>query len=213
MDSAQQQALLSLDKTVVANRLISCSLPKSASMFHKEVIFGVPISESAADMLEALKDQDVVEVQRSLNREDNDKPHPTVFLFFASGLPPSVKLSSITYEVRHHIPNPYRCTKCWHLGHTKTHCSSIAKCKRCGGSHDEAFICATKCVNCNRPDHESDSVLCPAYLELKQVIRISVLENMSIRDARLKLNTLNSRMIQRQSMNPSNPPTFKVPSR
>ena len=204
-DPDQQKLLLALNDKEVANRKVVCSLPASFSPHHKGVIFGVPPGDSEDEMYNALKDQDVVKVQRAVNREDNGRPLPVVFLFFASGLPSHVKIASVTYEVKRHFPNPYRCKTCWHLGHLSSHCSSATKCKKCGNSHDDELSCSTKCVNCGRPDHEADSPYCPSYLDAKNVIKMSIQNNISIRDARTKYNSLYSRVAQRSS-----PPTPSI---
>ena len=203
-DLEQQNSLLSLNNKEVANRKVACSLPTSYTPHHKGVIFGVPLGDSVDEIKEALKDQDVVDVQRSINRADNNRPLSSVFLFFKTGLPSHVKIASVSYEVKRHIPTPFRCKTCWHLGHTSAHCSSAPKCKKCGGTHDLDFICVTKCVNCGRPDHESDSLQCPSYQDSQSVIKLSVQNNISISEARAKFNSLYStRAAQRFSPNPS----------
>ncbi len=198
VDAEQQQALLSINNTAVATRQVACSLPKSASPFHKGVIFDFPTSDSAESILAALKDQGVVDVQRATSNDDNGRVLPMVFLFFESGLPAQVKISSVSYEVKQYVPNPYRCKVCWHLGHTATHCSSAPRCKKCGGSHAVDLVCSTRCVNCDRPDHEADSLFCPAYVDAKNVIRLAVQNNISVREARVRYVSPFNRAGQRQ---------------
>lgn len=47
-DAAQQNSLLNLNNCQVANRLISCSFPRSQSSF-QDVIRGVPVADSEKD--------------------------------------------------------------------------------------------------------------------------------------------------------------------
>lgn len=62
----------------------------------------------------------------------------------------------------------------------------------CGLEHDQELPCVTKCVNCNRNDHESDSSDCPAFREAKTVLKTSTIENISVKDARARFEALYS---------------------
>ncbi len=208
-NETQQKALLDLDKKSVASRIIACKLPNSVNAASKKVIFDVPTGDSVQDILLALQDQGVIDVQRGTNWADRDKPTDYVFLYFASETPPTVRIAGVSYEVKQHIPNPYRCRNCWHLGHTQQHCNASAKCKKCGSSHNEASFCTTKCVNCGRPDHEADSSSCPAFLEMKQIIRSSISNNISIREARARHNALSN---NRPSKHPPTPSSTRPPT-
>lgn len=126
LDLNQQKALLNLDKATVANRLISCSLPNSVAALHKGIIFDVPKSDSEADILSALTDQNVVAVQRAFDKEKN--PLSFVYLSFSSQSPPYIKMTRVRYEVSRYYPNPCRCKNCWRLRHMTTHCNSSPLC-------------------------------------------------------------------------------------
>lgn len=182
----QQEALLKLSNTAIAGSTFTCSLPKSSAI--KGVITGVLIIDSVEEIKAALVNQDVTDAYRVLKPDGN--PSDRVFLTFVSRLPPSVKIAAVNFPVSRYIPNPYRCKKCWSLGHTQNNCGNdVAICKNCGRSHEESVSCITNCVNCSSPDHQADAASCPAFLEMKTVLRIAIQDSISIREARLKFGT------------------------
>ena len=91
---------------------------------YAELLNALPsLSIERASILEALADQNVVHVKRLPM-----KGHPEIFsenviLTFSSPIPDRVKIAAISYRVKQSIPSPFRCKKCWHLGHSTTRCS------------------------------------------------------------------------------------------
>ena len=188
MDTKQQEILLSL--TSIAGRPVSCSLPRSSTTY-KGIIRGVPTTDSVDDIKSALADQSVTDAFRPKNRDAEESDR--IILTFSSRIPPRVKIASMSYEVQQYYPNPYRCRRCWRLGHTQTFCQSKAQgCKKCGLAHEEKDACQTKCINCGNQDHECDSISCPAYVEAKNILKLATVENISIKEARLKSQSLYS---------------------
>jgi hypothetical protein len=204
----QQEKLLNL--TEVAGRSINCSLPVTAnpSNSFKGIIFEVPIPDKEEDILEALADQNVVHVKRLPM-----KGHPEIFsenviLTFSSPIPDRVKIAAMSYRVKQSIPSPFRCKKCWHLGHSTTRCSSSTQCcKKCGKTHPPGLACITCCVNCRSPSHESENDSCPAFQEMKAIIKTATIQGISIQEARSQHNRLYSRAVHAaQRAAPAPPP-------
>lgn len=138
-DSKQQEILLRLES--LAGRPVSCSLPNSSKTY-TGIIRGVPTTDSTDDIKNAHKDQNVTEVYRPQNRDEESSPSDRIIRTFSSRLPPRVRIASMCYEVSQYFPNPYRCRKCWRLGHTLKFCQTKNQCcKKCGLPHEEEVSC------------------------------------------------------------------------
>ena len=188
VDSKQQEALLNIKQ--IAGRPVSCSLPNSFRKF-KGRIQGVPVEDTIEEIKKALENQDVVDVFRPKNPDGS--PSEKIILTFASGLPGRVKISSISYDVRQYFPTTFRCRLCWRLGHTHSFC---------GQHHETGVVCQQRCVNCGKSDHESDSAACPSYVELRNALKIAVMENITVKEAKMRPQSLYS-TIARSSTAPS----------
>jgi hypothetical protein len=187
----QQKTLLSTYQ--LTDRNFTCSLPSSSASKSKGVIFDVPVDDKEEDILAALSNQNVIAVKRLPMKGHPEIPSTTVLLSFSSTLPDRVNMAALMYKVRLSIPNPFRCNKCWRLGHSSSRCSSsLDKCKKCGSHHAPDFLCITKCVNCSSPSHESDSADCPEFLELKAILKFATLNGISVQEARSKHKSLYS---------------------
>lgn len=161
----QQDAILSSFE--IAGSFISCSLPRTviSSTITKGVIHGVPIPDKEEEILVALENQNVVHVKRLPVRGHPEILSETVVLTFSSKIPDRVKIAAMVYRVQQSIPTPFRCRKCWRLGHPTPRCSeSSVCCKKCGKSHPIESTCSTKCVNWHSPSHEADSDTCPEFV-------------------------------------------------
>nr|CAH0101968.1 unnamed protein product [Daphnia galeata] len=188
VDSKQQEVLLNIKQ--IAGRPVSCSLPNSFRKF-KGRIQGVPVEDTIEEIKKALENQDVVDAFRPKNPDGS--PSEKIILTFASGLPGRVKISSMSYDVRQYFPTPFRCRLCWRLGHTHSFCGSkIQMCKKCGQHHETGVVCQQRCVNCGKSDHESDSAACPSYVELRNALKIAVMENITVKEARMRSQSLYS---------------------
>jgi hypothetical protein len=196
-NSMDQQKIL-LSTSQLADRNFTCSLPSSSSSMSKGVIFDVPVDDKEEDILAALSNQNVIAVKRLPMKGHPEIHSKTVLLSFSSTLPDKVNMAALMYKVHLSIPNPFRCKKCWRLGHTSSKCSSnLTKCKKCGSLHAPDFLCVTKCVNCSSPSHESDSENCPEFLELKAILKFAALNGISVQEARSKHKSLYSQTILR----------------
>ena len=100
------------------------------------------------------------------------------------------------FKVRPSIPNPFRCKKCFRLGHIASRCSEQQCCNKCAKPHLAETICTPRSVNCNSPSHISESDTCPAYLEMKAIIKLSINLRISIAEARIHHNRLFSQVAQ-----------------
>ncbi|KAK4025152.1 hypothetical protein OUZ56_010652 [Daphnia magna] len=97
------------------------------------------------------------------------------------------------------IPNPYRCRKCWRLGHTATKCNANeTNCKKCGNQHPGHLDCSTRCINCGSNAHEADNyTACPAYIEVKRIIEMVALEGIAVNEARTRYSSSYSSTVRR----------------
>jgi hypothetical protein len=183
IDLDQQKKLLSLDSIV--NRPVSCSLPNSSANNKNGVIFGVPIADGEIDLLEALRDQGVTNVKRLPMKNRPEIASETVILTFESQLPERVKIAAMSFRVQISIPNPYRCNRCGRLGHTTARCGASSEvCKTCSRHHQADLRCSLHCINCNGDSHTSLDNECPAYKEMRKIIRMAYLEGISIEEAK-----------------------------
>lgn len=199
--TSEQQEIL-LKQTEIAGRAVSCSLPIFSSSL-KGVIFGVPISDNEIDISAALADQNVIHSKRLPMRGHPEIPSETVLLTFLSQIPARVKIAAISYRVQESIPTPFRCKQCWRLGHSTTRCNAPTDCcKNCGKLHSSDFTCSTMCTNCKSLPHEADSEKCPEYLEIKTILKISVIQGISVKEARAHHNRSYSHAVQTSKRNP-----------
>jgi hypothetical protein len=177
----------------------------------KGIIHNVPLSESEEDLLDSLLLQGAIKVERFHRSIDGSTTVPTgtVCITFDSPPPSRVTIVALSFTVSTYYPSPYKCSKCWKLGHTKNHCtSSDIKCRKCGDSHDETMLCSQKCVNCSSPDHLSDSKTCPAFLDLSALIKFSIDNEISIKEARSQIGKTYSAVTSRH---PTSPTPMEIP--
>ena len=183
IDLDQQKKLLSLDSIV--NPTVICSLPNSSANNKNGVIFGVPIADGELELLEALRDQGVTNVKRLPMKNRPEIASETVILTFETQLPERVKIAAMSYRVQVSIPNPYRCNRCGRLGHTTARCrASSEACKTCNRQHQADQRCSFHCINCNEDSPTSLDIECPAYKEMRKIIRMAYLEGISIEEAK-----------------------------
>ncbi|KZS10253.1 Uncharacterized protein APZ42_025309 [Daphnia magna] len=202
-DVAQREALLKI--THAANRSIRAEQPNSINS-NKGIIHRVPTSESETDLLELLAPQGVTKVERFTKLAEGTRvPAGTVALSFNRPLPARVTLVALSFSIFKYYPNPYKCTKCWKLGHTKNYCSTKEdKCKNCGENHIASTACTTKCVNCCSPTHSSDSKQCPTYIEMLALIKYATDHNLPVSEARQEIGISYSSAVSRPSPTPIN---------
>jgi hypothetical protein len=185
----QQADLMALKN--ILGRPVLCSLPNSASAYRTGVIFGVPITKTTEEILEALADQNVTHVKRLTVRGKPEIWSETIILAFSTSLPERVKMASHCFKVQISVPNPYRCLKCWRLGHTLARCRASQKsCKNCGRPHPSKQDCIRRCINCEDHNHDADCNDCPAYLEAKGILKMAYVEGITVSEARTRMALL-----------------------
>ncbi|XP_032797817.2 uncharacterized protein LOC116934385 [Daphnia magna] len=206
VDIGQREALLKISK--IANRTLTAALPNSMTG-RKGIIHRVPVSESEADLLDLLGPQGVTKVER-FTKTSNDArvPSETVALTFKGPLPTRVTLVALSFKLHTYYPSPFKCVKCWKLGHTRNHCNSKDQnCKTCGQYHNTSEPCTQKCVNCHSDDHPSDSKECPAYIEMIALIKYATDNDVSVSDARTKISLTYSAAVNRNTATTAHQPT------
>ena len=77
------------------------------------------INMTDEEILNELKDQDVIKVQRIISKQNNNKIPTDSFIltFDTPKLPSCVKVGWINCKTRLYIPNPLRCFNCQKFGH------------------------------------------------------------------------------------------------
>jgi hypothetical protein len=139
-------------------------------------------------------------------RDNPHIPSENVILTFLDDIPNRVFVAAMSYRVQVSIPSPYKCKKCHRLGHTISRCTqSSANCKNCGKTQHPDQVCTTFCINCGSKSHGSDSYSCPAYTEMKQIIKMAFLEGITIKEARERFNAIQSSVARRGHHSPTHP--------
>lgn len=149
---------------------------------------------SDIELLDALKNQGVVEIRRMKRRDPLKGEYETGMYFLSFDTQEVPKFIKCGYErcpVREFEPDPQRCFKCLQFGHIQEACrSEIRVCGNCG---DEAHVdrqkkemCnqAKRCVNCQSEDHGSFFKKCPAYIREKEILKIGKSEKVDPFEAR-----------------------------
>ena len=163
----------------------------------KGVIRCQDIRDCADDeILDGLKDEDVVKVERIMVfRDGQRKPTGTFILTFQTQvLPKYIKVGYYRVSVSQFIPNPIRCFKCQRYGHTKFHCRKNEVCNKCGQEdHTDHVECKNeaKCVNC-QGNHASNDRSCPRWKEEKEIQRIKAERGISYTEAKKQIEIFNS---------------------
>jgi len=219
-DESQKVKLLAL--SVIDNLNVSCSLPKSVTT-QKGIIRGVPLIYSDEDILANLENQNVTKVERlrlyKSSSPDERAPSGSVTLVFNGSIPTEIRIGLVNFRVEKFYPFTHRCKNCLRTGHLadpEGNCKngprhSPALCFNCAKPHDDLAACDTYCVNCKSTEHNSRSNNCPSFQEMNAVIRLSIDDNISISDARVKLGLNSSPLVKKglsYAARLSNPSSF-----
>lgn len=154
--------------------------------------------ETEEDLLEALKDQGVIEVKlikrnftdKYTNQTELRNTGLAILVFNGIVTPPEIKYAWSKIEVRKYIPNPMKCRKCHLLGHLEAACTTDPlKCHKCGTTlenTDDAHECTRVfCLNCEKDGHDTSSKDCPTFKMHREWEAIRVENNVSKKKAQI----------------------------
>jgi len=158
----------------------------------KGIIFGVSTELSESDIASETEAQSVRRVTRWLNRDQIKTG--SVILTYEGALPDYVSIGFIRYRVKPYVPQPMRCNRCQRFGHIAANCKRQSRCVRCGQSHNldscpiKDDVTKAVCVNCNG-QHSAAFRGCSKYQEVSKVLKVSVAQKLSYRDALVKVKS------------------------
>lgn len=183
------------------------------------VIHHVPLSLSDEELRNYLSSQSVVKSERFFKTRNGQKsPTYSVRLTFSTDqLPDSVKVGYNVHTVDKYVPPPLRCYSCQRYGHVAESCRSRRRCSRCGKEHaydacplESAATSSFHCVNCGG-SHSAAYGGCPSLKRQARVNTLSVLENISRKEARVRVHTLETAVPSKVGAAVSEPPSASVP--
>ena len=162
----------------------------------KGVIRCLDIKDCSDEILDGLKDEGVIKLDRILVcRDGQRKPTGTFILTFQSQtLSKYIRVGYYRVAVSQFISNPVRCHKCQKFGHTKFNCRKNEVCTKCGQEdHTDSQECKNeaKCVNC-QGKHASNDKECPKWKEEKEIQRIKAERGISYTEAKKQIDIFNS---------------------
>ena len=140
-----------------------------------------------SDIMEELKEQNVVEVRRFI-RKTNQTITPTnsfLLTIEAPKIPECIRLGAFQVRTRVYYPRPMMCHKCYRYGHTKT------RCKNCGEPEHGECNKQAKCPNCSGT-HNAYDKSCPVYMKEEEIIKYRVDNNLTHKEARMACQTTSS---------------------
>uniref|UniRef100_A0A182WFL5 CCHC-type domain-containing protein n=1 Tax=Anopheles minimus TaxID=112268 RepID=A0A182WFL5_9DIPT len=141
------------------------------------------------DILNNLKNQNVVSVRRFTRKMNNEIVPTNVFLLRVNStkVPPFIRLGPLQVATRPYYPKPMLCYNCAHYGHTKMSCKAEQTCSNCGTSSHGDCIADSVCCNCK--ENHSFSRSCAHYKEEEAIIRYKVDNNCTYGEARKMVAT------------------------
>ena len=176
---SREQGIRLEQLNLIANKEVIISehrtMNQSKGTVYSKAMSNTPINE----LLEALKDQRVIQIERMKARVQGElqETHRYILTFNQPDPPGTIKLSDWHRElVDLFIPRPMRCNNCWRLGHTQKHCRRPEiVCYRCAGEGHRGSSCnrPIKCANCYQ-DHLSSDKECPLYVFKCEVLATQV---------------------------------------
>lgn len=139
-------------------------------------------------LLDELSKYGVTEIYKIKKRSGDSLINTgTIILTFdRCELPPSVKISWISLDVRRYIPNPRQCYKCQKYNHSSRTCRAEESiCNRCGESGHIGNQCNNppNCANCDEP-HKASDRQCFFYLLEKEIISTQTLQKIGYKEAK-----------------------------
>ena len=144
------------------------------------------------DILDELKSQGVVRIQRMMFTRDGMKRPTNTFIvtFGEPTLPEYIAIGYLKVKVDMFIPNPIRCFNCQKFGHFRSNCKQEEVCPNCGQKkHGPGIECpnASVCVNCSGR-HSANSKECPRWQQEKAIQKLKCELNVSYPEAKKRLS-------------------------
>lgn len=207
-------------KTLLKTKILSFSNPElqvniqTTISLSKETCAGKIYAPELQDMtlneiLDLLKPSGAIEIQKLLT--GTSKAHVPLYIikFLGTTCPEQIKIGYSRYNVDKYIPNPLCCSKCWRWGHGSKFCRNRKICRNCGRENHLHENCTLQphCINC-RGGHSATSPLCPVLQREKNICKIHVEKQITLKEARQQV--INSK--NRQNMSPHTYLTRTPPS-
>jgi len=174
----------------ILNRIRASEIPEIRETYNKGIIFGVPVNVNDNDIID---ETGATAIRRLISYADGSKKETeTVVLSFIEEIPSTVYIGFLKFNVKVYIPHPFRCNNCQLYGHSQRICYRPPRCPRCSGSHtfdscpNKDDDSKTKCPNCHG-NHSAAWKMCPKHEEIKETLKLTVVENLSYRDALTKV--------------------------
>ena len=146
---------------------------------------------SIEEIKEELVNVGVIDVSR-ITVYKNGKASNTnsvILQFQRPSLPEYIILNYLKLTVRQYVPNPFRCTNCQDLGHTKNRCKGLPICGKCSDSNQTTDKCTAKhfhCPNCNGK-HGAWDKDCPRFIREKKIVALMETEKLPYKAASAKI--------------------------
>lgn len=178
------------------------------------LVHNIPTSVNLEELYEELKSSnkelEILELRR-FYKESSKKTHtPVLVTIMGIRLPERVKSWLTSYKTNLFVDRPRQCNKCFLFDHAPKFCKSQSICIKCGKTHSSAEECNPKkivCVNC-QGDHLANNRVCPYYEKECEILEYKCKHNLTIAEARRRLNTTTeSKYAEKMKKNPN--PTQK----
>ena len=154
---------------------------------------------SEEELLDGLKDQGVVRVERIRKKVDGVlTATPSIIVTFDRlTLPDVLQAAYYRLRVKPYVPRPRRCFHCQRFGHVGKSCRRQQQglpqiCVQCGeATHGEGVVCPNppSCLNC-RGAHPASSIQCDHYKFEFEVLSVRARERLSFAEAKEKVRGL-----------------------
>lgn len=119
-------------------------------------------------------------------------PGRTIIVTFNSQiLPEYVAIGHVRFPVEKYIQKVILCYNCYRYGHQAKQCRSATRCEKCNQDHKtkdcKESELETKCFGCSGKHSTNDFKNCPEFTRQKTIKETMALENVSYRDASVKI--------------------------
>ena len=157
---------------------------------NKVVIHGISTAIKPDEVKNLTKANFVKPLSRSM-----DGDFVSYLLDYDTTPPASIQIAYTRHTTHPYIPQPLRCDKCQHFGHTTKTCRTKAvTCSFCSGPHSyqecdrKSQQGAAKCTNCGG-NHSAAYRSCPKYQQIAAILSTKIKNNISYAEAAAKHKT------------------------